>query len=96
MNTGKCSKACDYLREMNVSEQLADAIRVEPEHIKYLTYQAVKDFGLTTWDPVYKEMMDVAEAKKFGITRQEFMVRRSRALGSVAVTLVSGWIAVSA
>ena len=73
----------DYLREMNVSEQLADAMfRVEPEHIKYLTYKAVKDFGLTIWDPVYKEMMDVTEAKKLGITRQEFMMRRNRALGS--------------
>jgi hypothetical protein len=73
----------DYLREMNVAEQLADAMfRVEPEHIKYLTYKAVKDFGLTIWDPVYKEMMDVTEAKKLGITRQEYMVRRSRALRS--------------
>ena len=35
----------DYLREMNVAEQLADAMfRVEPEHIKYLTYKAVEGF----------------------------------------------------
>ena len=54
----------DYLREMNVSEQLADAMfRVEPEKVKFLSEKAATSFGLTEWDPVYKEMMDIAEAK---------------------------------
>lgn len=75
----------DFLREMNVSEQLADAMfRIEPEHVKFLTQRAATDFGLTEWDPVYKEMMDIAEAKKLGINRQEYMARRVRALRGCA------------
>ena len=71
----------DYLREMNVSEQLADAMfRVEPEKVKFLSEKAATSFGLTEWDPVYKEMMDIAEAKKLGLNRREFMARRMRAI----------------
>jgi hypothetical protein len=56
--------------------------RIEPEHVKFLSQRAATDFGLTEWDPVYKETMDLAEARKLSLSRQEFMARRIRALGS--------------
>jgi hypothetical protein len=71
----------DYLREMNVSEQLADAMfRIDPEHVKFLSQRAATDFGLTEWDPVYKETMDLAEAKKLNLNRREYIARRILAL----------------
>jgi hypothetical protein len=74
-----------YLREMNVSEQLADAMfRTEPEKIRFLTEKAAESYNLTAWDPVYKELKDVEEAKSLGLGRQEFMYRRSLALKDCA------------
>jgi len=70
-----------YMREMNVSERLAEAMfRIEPEKVRYLTEKAAEDYGLTEWDPVYNEMADIEEAKKLGLKRQVFMERRNQAL----------------
>jgi hypothetical protein len=70
-----------YMREMNVSERLAEAMfRIEPEKVRFLTEKAAEDYGLTAWDPVYNEMADVEEARKLGLKRQVFMERRKQAL----------------
>jgi hypothetical protein len=70
-----------YMREMNVSERLAEAMfRVEPEKARFLTEKAAADYGLTEWDPVYNELADIEEAKKLGLKRQVFMERRSQAI----------------
>jgi hypothetical protein len=70
-----------YLREMNVSEQLAEAMfRIEPENIRRLGEKEAAQYGLTAWDPVYKEMRDIQEARTLGLDRREFMMRRSAAL----------------
>ena len=42
--------------------------RIEPEHVKFLSQRAATDFGLTEWDPVYKETMDLAEARKLSLS----------------------------
>ncbi len=48
-----------YFREMNVSEQLADAIlRVAPKNIRFLDYDALRLYGLTAVDPVEQETTD--------------------------------------
>jgi hypothetical protein len=70
-----------YLREMNVSERLAEAMfRIEPEKVRFLTPKDAENYGLTKWDPVYNEMADIDEAKKLGLNRQVFMERRKQAL----------------
>jgi hypothetical protein len=70
-----------YMREMNVSERLAEAMfRIEPEKVRFVTPKAAEDYGLTEWDPVYNEMADIDEAKKLGLNRQIFMERREQAL----------------
>jgi ATP-dependent protease ClpP protease subunit len=70
-----------YLQEMNVSEQLAEAMfRIEPEKLRFLTESNAAAYGLTEWDPVYKEIRDVQEAKMLALDRQEFMRRRALAL----------------
>jgi hypothetical protein len=41
----------DYFREMNVNEQLADAmLRTEPEHMRLLNYAELNGYGLTSVD----------------------------------------------
>jgi hypothetical protein len=70
-----------YMREMNVSEGLAEAMfRIEPEKVRFITPKAAENYGLTEWDPVYNEMADIDEAKKLGLNRQVFMERRKQAL----------------
>ncbi len=64
-----------YLVEMNVDPRLADdMMRIPPEQVRYLTYEDRDAYGLGV-DPVWQEEMDLAEARRLGITRQEYMRR---------------------
>jgi hypothetical protein len=70
-----------YLKEMNVSERLAEAMfRIEPEKMRFIGEETAHTYGLAEWDPVYSETLDIQEAQKFGLTRHVFMDRRKRAL----------------
>jgi len=70
-----------YLREMNVSERLADEMfRTDPENVRLLSEKSAVSYGMTEWDPIYKEMKDLQEAKTLGLERREYMKRRARAL----------------
>ena len=52
-----------YLKEMNVSERLADAmLSVPPQRIRYLTTSEAEAFGLLKDDPVYEEATDLQQA----------------------------------
>jgi hypothetical protein len=51
---------------------------------------------LIEWDPVYKETADIAEAKKLGLNRREYMERRARALGGCAWLRTSVYDAINA
>ena len=77
-----------YLREMNVSERLADdMLAVEPEKVHYLNEAELKMYRLADPDPVEqqtraieKEMRDVQEANQLGLSRREYT--RRKALGN--------------
>ena len=72
-----------YLREMNVSEQLADAmLRIEPDRIRWLNAAEAQRYGLTEYDPVDKELSDLEQAKRWKVDRVEYM-RRSRLVESI-------------
>jgi hypothetical protein len=67
-----------YFREMNVSEQLADAmLRISPENIRLLDEPALKNYGLTLDDPIEEETRDLSSAQRYGLDRQEYMKRKS-------------------
>jgi hypothetical protein len=69
-----------YFREMNVNEQLADAmLRIDPEHMRVLNHSELNRFGLTEIDPIAKEVDELRAAKNLGIGRQEYMRRRALA-----------------
>ena len=69
-----------YFREMNVSEQLADAmLRIEPAKVRLLDDTALASYGLTETDPIEQETLDLKDAQYYGVSRQEYMRRQSLA-----------------
>jgi hypothetical protein len=65
-----------YFREMNVLEQLADAmLRIEPEDLRLLTKTELDAYGLTQQDPIDKELEQLKAAQQLGVTRAEYMRR---------------------
>jgi hypothetical protein len=74
-----------YFREMNVSEQLADAmLRIEPEHMRVLNDAALNGYGLTYEDPIARETKELQIAQKYGLSRQEYMRRKALATSRCA------------
>lgn len=72
-----------YFDEMNIPRSLPEEmLRVPPEQMRMLTFDEVEQFGLVGKDPVEQELDDSANANRFGISRQEYIARRSRALQS--------------
>lgn len=77
----------DYLREMDVSPQLADdMIAVEPEDNRILSTSQLAAYGLVGVDRAEKqhraidqEVRDLEEAKALGLDRREYNRRKSRA-----------------
>jgi hypothetical protein len=67
-----------YFREMNVSEQLADAmLRIEPDKVRLLDHDELDSYGLTDSDPIDQETQDLADAQSLGVSRQEYLRRKS-------------------
>lgn len=74
-----------YLREMNVSERLADAmLATKPEGVHMLTQAELDRYDLTGIDSaeqqrqaIEEEALDVQEANKLGLDRREYMRRKS-------------------
>lgn len=71
--------AKSYLSEMNLPDALFDAmVRVPPESIRVLTVGELDAFGLSQDDPVAQEIDDAEEARKFGLSKQEYLRRKAR------------------
>jgi membrane-bound ClpP family serine protease len=66
-----------YLREMNVSDRLADEMLKTPaSQVRFLSAKEQDRLGLVLMDPVEDELLSLSEAKRLGITRLEFNRRR--------------------
>jgi hypothetical protein len=69
-----------YLREMNVSEALANAmLQVPPENLRILNANDRDQFALTPVDPVTQETFDLRQASLLDIDRSEYNRRKSLA-----------------
>lgn len=78
-----------YFNEMNIPQSLPEEmLRIPPENMKMLTHDQTEQFGLVGKDPVAQEMDDLANAKYYGISRQEYLVRRNRALNCRSSDLI--------
>jgi ATP-dependent protease ClpP protease subunit len=65
-----------YLREMSVSDQLADVMfQTEPQNIKFLSASDAERYGLLAVDPVFREISDLKNAKRLGLDRTEYLRR---------------------
>jgi ATP-dependent protease ClpP protease subunit len=79
-----------YLRDMNVSERLADdMLATEPERVHILTRTELTGYGLVGVDPaeqqriaIEREAHDVQEANKLGLDRREYTRRKALGLSS--------------
>lgn len=66
-----------YLAEMNIPTRLyEDMLIVPPERIRLLTAKEIAEYGLADDDPYVGEAEALAEARKYGITRQELARRK--------------------
>jgi ATP-dependent protease ClpP protease subunit len=89
-----------YLREMNVSEQLADdMLATEPERVHVLTDAELKSYGLSGIDPaeqqrraIENEARDVQEANQLGLDRREYTRRKSLGVQSCVYNPSTGEI----
>lgn len=71
--------AKDYLHEVNVSPSLYDAmISIPPEKIKLLSDSELDSYGLLKLDPVEQELDDSADARKYGLTKLEYLRRKAQ------------------
>jgi membrane-bound ClpP family serine protease len=67
-----------YLREMNVSEGLADdMLKVAPAEMRYLAYDELNNYGLSYSDPVEQEAIDLQDARSLGLDRSEYVRRQA-------------------
>jgi hypothetical protein len=67
-----------YLRDMNVSERLAeDMLKIPPADVRYLSHDDLDGYGLTYRDPVEQETIDLQEAQSMGLDRSEYVRRQA-------------------
>jgi len=63
-----------YFAEMNIPEQLADAMfSIPPEKVEILTDDRLSFYRLTGLDIVFEEETELKGAALYGMTRQEYM-----------------------
>jgi hypothetical protein len=67
-----------YLREMNVSERLADdMLAIEPAEVRYLSKYQLDEYGMKWVDPIEQETIDLHAAQTRGLDRHEYMRRET-------------------
>jgi ATP-dependent protease ClpP protease subunit len=67
-----------YLREMNLPDQLFEAmVRVPPEKIRTLSDAELETFGLSEIDPVEQDTRDATDASYYGISKTECIQRKA-------------------
>jgi hypothetical protein len=71
----------EYFDEMNISRYLPEQMMIiPPDEIKMLSMQEAMELGLIGKDPVAQEMDDSSNAKRYGLSRVEYLGRRKRML----------------
>jgi hypothetical protein len=69
----------EYLREMNMPESLWDAVvATPPEKTKILSFKELETFRLSGKDPALQEVEDADAARKYGITKEVYFVRKNQ------------------
>lgn len=68
-----------FITEMNLPVALFDAmVAVPPESLHALSREELSRYGLSNNDPVAQQIDDADEARKYGLTMREYLVRKAR------------------
>jgi hypothetical protein len=71
-----------------VSPSLYDAmVSIPPEKLKLLSKSELESYGILEVDPVEQELEDAAEARKYGLSKTEYLRRK----GQVDVVCAREW-----
>lgn len=74
------SDARSFLADVNVSTQLwSEMIRIPPEQVRILSEAELVSFGLKGEDPVSEEITDSNSARYYGLSKAEYLKRKSLA-----------------
>lgn len=88
---GMTSQIYAYFDEMNIPRSLPEEmLRIPPEQMKMLSFAELQQFGLAGKDPVAQERDDASNGKRLGLSRQEYLSRRNRALQECHLPLPRG------
>lgn len=69
-----------YLAEVNVSPALYDAMmRIPPEQIRILLPSELDTYGISETDPVEQDLQYAAEARRYGLSKTEYLRRKAEA-----------------
>lgn len=72
--------AKSFLSEMNLPDQLYEAmVRTPSEKIRVLSDSELEAYGLNQTDPVEEELQDSYDARRYGLSKQEFLKRKALA-----------------
>jgi ATP-dependent protease ClpP protease subunit len=81
----------DYLEEMNVSPSLYDAmVAIPPEKMRLLSQTELERYGLLEVDPVQQELEDAAEARKYNLSKVDYLTKKSEVTATCARELRNG------
>lgn len=68
----------EYLSRMNIRDSLVDAmILIPPEKLAILSVRELSYYGLNQNDPVFEEMKDDMLARRFGLSKGEYLRRKN-------------------
>lgn len=85
------SEARAFLADVNVSTGLWDEmIRIPPEQVRFLSETELISFGLKGEDPVSEEVTDSNNARYYGVSKSEYLQRKSFAARKCNPILQSG------
>ncbi len=78
--TGVDQFLANYLREMDVPVSLLEEMKsVPPDRVRYLSTIELQRYRLVGSDPAHQERSDTQEASRYGLSREEYYKRKSRA-----------------
>lgn len=85
------SEARAFLTDVNVSTRLWDEmIRTPPEQVRILSDAELINFGLKGEDPVSEEITDSTNARYYGVSKGEYLKRKSLAARTCNSILQNG------
>lgn len=87
------SEAKNFLAEVNVPTRLWDEmVRIPPENVRVLSEDELSSLGLKGEDPVSEEITDSNNARHYGVSKMEYLQRKSLSASTCGPILQRGEI----